>query len=275
MAGGGGWQDGAPGRIGTYVWIPENKTRYCHRDHRRHRRRRGPVPGGGRAGRYGSALIVAPRFYPSTKTCSAWGHIRDQMPLGDRVFRCEACSTGVVRLRGAPGDERAEVPRRVQVPVDPQPGRVRPMVGMGLTSGVAVVSACGHQRWSLPRGPLARCARARTLRNLARRVVVAVSHLLQEALPGAYPDMFRIWTTATTPQTRHPVRVDGERTGWRAAGRRCFGSEHLRLDDRGVGPTPRFPANRGMSGTDERGMVRPVGFEPTQTRLRRPVLYPG
>ena len=40
---------------------------------------------------YGSRLVVAPRFYPSTKTCSACGHVKDEMPLGERVFRCEAC----------------------------------------------------------------------------------------------------------------------------------------------------------------------------------------
>jgi putative transposase len=46
---------------------------------------------------YGSRLIVAPRFYPSTKTCSACGHFRDVMPLGERVFRCEACGTEINR----------------------------------------------------------------------------------------------------------------------------------------------------------------------------------
>ncbi len=46
---------------------------------------------------YGSQLVVAPRFYPSTKTCSACGHIQDEMPLGDRVFRCEACGLEIDR----------------------------------------------------------------------------------------------------------------------------------------------------------------------------------
>ncbi len=39
---------------------------------------------------YGSRRISAPRFYPSTKTCSTCGHTKDEMPLGERVFRCEA-----------------------------------------------------------------------------------------------------------------------------------------------------------------------------------------
>jgi putative transposase len=46
---------------------------------------------------YGSRLIVAPRFYQSTKTCSACDHVRDMMPLGERVFRCEACGTEIDR----------------------------------------------------------------------------------------------------------------------------------------------------------------------------------
>jgi len=40
---------------------------------------------------YGSRLVVAPPFYPSTKMCSACGHVKDEMPLSERVFRCEAC----------------------------------------------------------------------------------------------------------------------------------------------------------------------------------------
>ena len=46
---------------------------------------------------YGSALIIAPRFYPSTKTCSACGHVKDELPLGQRVFRCEACGAEIDR----------------------------------------------------------------------------------------------------------------------------------------------------------------------------------
>ena len=46
---------------------------------------------------YGSELVIAPRFYPSTKTCSACGHIKTEMPLGQRVFRCEACGAEIDR----------------------------------------------------------------------------------------------------------------------------------------------------------------------------------
>ena len=40
---------------------------------------------------YGSTLITADMWYPSTKRCSGCGHVKDAMPLGERTFHCEAC----------------------------------------------------------------------------------------------------------------------------------------------------------------------------------------
>lgn len=40
---------------------------------------------------YGSRLVVADRFYPSSKTCSACGWVKDKLTLGERTFVCEAC----------------------------------------------------------------------------------------------------------------------------------------------------------------------------------------
>jgi putative transposase len=37
---------------------------------------------------YGTCLKIAPRFFPSSKTCSCCGAIRDELPLGERTFRC-------------------------------------------------------------------------------------------------------------------------------------------------------------------------------------------
>lgn len=45
---------------------------------------------------YGSELIIANRFFPSSKTCSGCGHIQD-MPLKERVFNCQKCSTSIDR----------------------------------------------------------------------------------------------------------------------------------------------------------------------------------
>ena len=40
---------------------------------------------------YGSALITADMWYPSTKRCSRCGHVKEEMPLGERFFHCEGC----------------------------------------------------------------------------------------------------------------------------------------------------------------------------------------
>jgi putative transposase len=40
---------------------------------------------------YGSRLVVADRFYPSSKTCSACGWVKAKLTLAERTFTCEAC----------------------------------------------------------------------------------------------------------------------------------------------------------------------------------------
>lgn len=39
---------------------------------------------------YGSRLVVADKFYPSSKKCSRCGHVQD-MPLNERTFKCGFC----------------------------------------------------------------------------------------------------------------------------------------------------------------------------------------
>ncbi len=46
---------------------------------------------------YGSRLIVAPRFDPSTKRCLACGHVKPEMSLAERIFQCEACGAELDR----------------------------------------------------------------------------------------------------------------------------------------------------------------------------------
>jgi putative transposase len=41
---------------------------------------------------YGSRLVVADPFYPSSKTCSACGWVKAKLTLVERSFRCEVCS---------------------------------------------------------------------------------------------------------------------------------------------------------------------------------------
>jgi len=40
---------------------------------------------------YGSRLVVADRFFPSSKTCSACGWVKAKLTLAERTFRCESC----------------------------------------------------------------------------------------------------------------------------------------------------------------------------------------
>ncbi|MBU3934329.1 MAG: transposase [Candidatus Omnitrophica bacterium] len=46
---------------------------------------------------YGSELIKAPRFYPSSKTCSVCGAIRVEMELSEREFACGICGNTIDR----------------------------------------------------------------------------------------------------------------------------------------------------------------------------------
>jgi putative transposase len=46
---------------------------------------------------YGSRLITAPRFFPSSKRCSQCGHVHKELSLSTRVFRCLACGVSLDR----------------------------------------------------------------------------------------------------------------------------------------------------------------------------------
>jgi putative transposase len=50
---------------------------------------------------YGSRLLVAPRFYPSSKTCSGCGQVKAELPLTVRIFHCEACGLEIDRDQNA------------------------------------------------------------------------------------------------------------------------------------------------------------------------------
>jgi putative transposase len=50
---------------------------------------------------HGSRLLVAPRFYPSSKACSSCGLVKAELPLNVRTFRCEACGLVLDRDQNA------------------------------------------------------------------------------------------------------------------------------------------------------------------------------
>jgi putative transposase len=46
-----------------------------------------------KASRWGRRLVVVDRFYPSSKTCSACGHLLADLALSTRTWQCPACGT--------------------------------------------------------------------------------------------------------------------------------------------------------------------------------------
>lgn len=45
----------------------------------------------------GVRVVVAGRWYPSSKTCSAFGAVRAKLTLAEREFMCESCGTRLDR----------------------------------------------------------------------------------------------------------------------------------------------------------------------------------
>lgn len=50
---------------------------------------------------YGSTLVVADRFYPSSKLCSGCGTITDTLGLSERVYCCDVCGLTLDRDENA------------------------------------------------------------------------------------------------------------------------------------------------------------------------------
>lgn len=46
---------------------------------------------------YGKELIKINRFFPSSKTCSGCGHVKDQLGLDERTYICESCGLVIDR----------------------------------------------------------------------------------------------------------------------------------------------------------------------------------
>ncbi|MGH8940441.1 MAG: RNA-guided endonuclease InsQ/TnpB family protein, partial [Actinomycetes bacterium] len=46
---------------------------------------------------YGTELVVADRWFPSSKTCSGCGAVKADLALSDRTYTCEACGLAIDR----------------------------------------------------------------------------------------------------------------------------------------------------------------------------------
>lgn len=50
---------------------------------------------------YGTRLVCADPWYPSSKTCSQCGHVKDSLALSERVFHCDQCGASQDRDENA------------------------------------------------------------------------------------------------------------------------------------------------------------------------------
>jgi putative transposase len=50
---------------------------------------------------YGKTLVIADRFFPSSKTCSKCGYKKEELKLSERTFHCEKCNFEMDRDRNA------------------------------------------------------------------------------------------------------------------------------------------------------------------------------
>lgn len=46
---------------------------------------------------YGIEVVIADRWYPSSKTCHKCGHVKRDLKLSDRVYRCDCCGNAIDR----------------------------------------------------------------------------------------------------------------------------------------------------------------------------------
>jgi putative transposase len=78
-------------------------------------------------------LVVAPRFFASTKTCSSCGWACEEMPLAERVFACQNCGLAADRDTNAAANlaawGEAEHPSATEAPDPEARGRVTKACG--------------------------------------------------------------------------------------------------------------------------------------------------
>lgn len=88
---------------------------------------------------YGSELVAADRFYPSSKTCSACGRRKPNLTLADRLFECDSCGVSIDRdLNAAINLARLGEP---QTRGEQGPAGSGPVAGRGATHKTEPASA--------------------------------------------------------------------------------------------------------------------------------------
>ena len=126
---------------------------------------------------YGSTLIVADRFFPSSKLCSGCGTINGALALGDRVYSCDRC--GLVLDRDA---NAAINLRRLALAQLPEGfGEVTPVERKALALAVSGVEPASPKQEAKASG--VRRPTRRSTRQLVEATARALGSLPREAAP--------------------------------------------------------------------------------------------
>jgi putative transposase len=82
---------------------------------------------------YGSALVEADRFFPSSKLCSGCGRRKPNLTLADRAYECDYCGLRIDRDLNAAVNLARLGETRHQVPGEQRPAGSGPVAGRGAT----------------------------------------------------------------------------------------------------------------------------------------------
>jgi putative transposase len=116
---------------------------------------------------YGSTLIVADRWFPSSKLCSGCGIIKDTLSLSERVYECDACGLSLDRDENAAVNLRRLALGAADLPVDRR--EVTPVERKALTLASAGVKPASVKQEATARGAR-RVSRRSTLKDVLVRV---------------------------------------------------------------------------------------------------------
>ena len=92
---------------------------------------------------YGSCLIVAGRWYPSSKTCSACGGRKPSLTLAERTWTCHGC--GAVHDRDVNAATNLARLSEHATRVEPRPAGSGPVAGRGAIQKTPPRGAGGHE----------------------------------------------------------------------------------------------------------------------------------
>jgi putative transposase len=95
----------------------------------------------------GGRLVVADRWYPSSKTCSACGAVKAKLRLSERTFRCDHCGYTADRDHNAARNLASSHSRWATVnEPDGNPCQSRPGRAAGIATGRPAPDGAGQRR---------------------------------------------------------------------------------------------------------------------------------